>query len=337
MVKIFSLGKRIFRLDINSWREMRRKGRYLRYYVRPVKDDRNSLARNVDFYGPLLVALLATLAASALYAGSPLKALGLAAPIMALESLAAFRLRKVFRDKAAVHDIIWRAGMICQDRIKKIKDIKKLEELVVEILEKTECYTDVHAVKESAAEGDAGKEGIALRAACRGVPLAVGCMLPGGDESAVEAERVVRFREEMRRLDIRRGVIVASGAFSVEARRAATEGKSKITLVDIYGLVDLARQAGHGIFPAVPGEAPAGAGSSHVRRRKLFRFALAREKTRGYLFSAGVLLALYCLNGATPVLSPLYLGMGLVNLGLSAYCVLSNRESQLPGTGGQRA
>lgn len=333
MVKFFRLGQRIFRLDIERWREMRIKGRYLRYYLRPLRDDRNTLARAVDFYGPLLVLILITWAAAAVYSDNSYRTFVIAVPLTAAEVLAAFRLRRKLRENAAVHDSMWRAGRQCQERIKNIGGIEQLEKLVAEILEKVEGFSDVHTIKDSAESPNIQGGGISVRALYLGVPVAVGCLAGDGVEEPVAAERVLKFKEETISLGHRAGILVAAGVFSGEARRAAREGRKRIALVDLFKLVELARETGHDIFPAAPGDrAPAAAGRA-VMLHKLVRIALSREKARSYFFSAGVMLGMYYLAGASGTNTAVYMAFAAVNMALSIYCLLSNRESDLLGDG----
>lgn len=333
MVKFFSLGRRIFRLDIERWREMRRKGRYLRYYLRPLRDDRNILARTVDFYGPLLAFILVTWAAAAWYSGNSYKTFVMAVPLTAAEIYAAFRLRRMLRENAAVHDRMWRAGRQCQERIKNIGGIEKLEKLVVEILEKVEGFSDVHTIKDLAENPNIQGGGISVRALYLGVPVAVGCLAGGGVEEPVAAEKVLKFKEETSSLGHRAGILVAAGVFSGEARRAAREGRKRIALVDLYKLVELARETGHDIFPAATGDRAPAAASRAVMLHKLARIALSREKARSYFFSAGVVLGIYYLAGSEGVYTVVYMVFAAVNMALSIYCLLSNRESDLLGSG----
>lgn len=328
MVKFFRLGQRIFRLDIERWREMRRKGRYLRYYLRPLRDDRNTLARAVDFYGPLLVLILITWAAAAVYSDNSFRTFVIAVPLTAAEVLAAFRLRRMLRENAAVHDRLWRAGRQCQERIKNIGGTEKLEKLVAEILEKVEGFSDVHTIKDPAESPNIQGGGISVRALYLGVPVAVGCLADGVEEP-VAAEKVLKFKEETSSLGHRTGILVAAGVFSGEARRAAREGKKRIALVDLFKLVELARETGHDIFPAAPGDRAPAASSREVMLHRLFRIALSREKARAYFFSAGVMLGMYYLAGAAGTYTAVYMAFAAVNMALSIYCLLSNRESDL--------
>ncbi len=333
MARIFSLNRRIFRLDVENWREMRRRGRYLRYYLKPLQDDRNSLARNIDFYGPLAAVLMVTWAAAASWTGSRPGLLAVALPLTALEVFLAFRLRRVFRDNAAVHDRLWRAGRQCQERIKKIGSVRKLEKLVVEILEKIDGFTDAHIVGGTARNEKISFTGIGVRALYQGEPVAVGCLLPDAGGSPVPAEKVLKFRQEMQNLDFRRGILVAAGTFSGEARRVALEKgrERRIALVDLYRLVELARLTGHQVFPAAAGDPGTGSDAGADVRRRLLRNALSRDKARGYLYAAVIMLVMCWLTRGADLYGPGYIAFGALNLALSLYCRVSNREDDLLG------
>jgi hypothetical protein len=309
---------------------MRRRGKYLRYYIKPVQDGRNTLARQVDFYGLLLAVLIVTYGLLLSYTGSHIRALFLALPLLAAETLLAFRLRRMLKDSAALHNRFWRVGRQCQERIKSTGSLKDLEKLVVEILGKLAGFTDVHTVKERSEAGGPADSGIAARALYGGLPVAVSCVMPeGGGDNAVPAETVIKFADEIKNLGIKRGIMVAAATFSSEARRAALEGKNKVTLVDLYRLVELARLTGHPVFPAPAGEAESGRAASSFKYKKLIRYALGKEKTRGYLLSAGLIFVLYFKARAEGAFGSYYLALGMLNLALSIYCLVSNREGDL--------
>lgn len=333
MARFISLKNRIFTLDIEKWREMRKKGRYFRYCFKPAGDDRNALARSIDFYGPLAAVLLVTGALAAGCGGVRFSTLAAALPVMALEVFTAFRLRKWFQFNASLHYRLWTASRQCQENIKKLGSVRKLEKLMVEILEKIDGFTEV---KPSGGTGKKEKHpggGIAVRALLHGEPVAVGCLLPDSDKGLISSESVLKFREEMTGSGVRAGILAAAGFFTGEARRAALEDRKnrRIALLDLYRLVELARETGHRVFPSLPGEQPAGGEKSAGDYRELFRKALSREKSKSYLFAAGIILAMCCMTMSTGGISPGYVIFGAVNLALSLYCLLSNRESDLLG------
>ena len=326
MVRFFSLKNRNFRLDLERWREMQRKGKYLRYYLKTGQDGRNSLARQIDFYGPLAAVLLVTWALAAGLAGNYLKGLALSIPLAVLEVALAFKIRRVFVSAAAERARLGQAGRRCLERIRGIKSAGKLEKLVVEILGLIDGFSDPHQVREE-------KTGsVAVRALYRGLPIGVGCLLPDSD-GRVAADRVVAFREQLSRLELKGGLIITTGAFSGEARRAAVEVRksSRITLVDGYWLVELARETGHRVFTEDSAAAAVAREDRSKAYHRLFRSALTRERAKGYLYAAGMMLAMYYLFGLTGIQSQGYIAFALLNLCLWAYCLVSNRESDLLG------
>ncbi|MCL4440883.1 MAG: hypothetical protein M1609_09940 [Firmicutes bacterium] len=101
--------------------------------------------------------------------------------------------------------------------------------------------------------------------------------------------------------------------------------------MDLFRLVELARLTGHQIFPAAAGEKETGGETGDLKYKKLIRNALGREKARGYLFSGVIIFALYFAARTADIISAAYLAAGLLNLALSMYCLLSNRERDLLG------
>lgn len=337
MARLFSMGKRLFKLDMDKWRQKRNTGQYLRCYIKPVRDDRNSLAKNIDFYGLLLLVVLTTLALAVIYWGNQPGAYALAAPLALLEVYTAFRLRDFFIKRARIHSSLWVAGRRCLERIKAVGDVGNLEQLFIEILERINGFSDVHRIKLE--ENESREPGSPIRALLMGVPVAVRCLVPEDNQNTIQEEQVVQFREELEKLDIRGGILVAAGVFSGEARRASLEGrkKTRITLVDSYRLVEMARLTGHQIFPAGAADISTGREPGTNKYRKLVRAALGREKAKGYMTAGGVMLSMYYLASLMDMLSAGYLLFGLINIALAAYCLLCNRESDLLGQmGGNR-
>lgn len=325
MTKYFNTGKRLFKLRLTRWREKKLSGKYIRYYIKPAVDGRNVLARNIDFYGPLVVLLLATYALVAIYSGSYLLALVLGLPVMAGEIFIALRLRRMFQNNTITHNKLWMAGRKCQEDIGKITDIDEFSKLVIEILGKVPGLTDVHIVKDRGITGYHIGIDIAARAIRQGIPIAIGCLIPGFDKSELKAKMIFHFKEELKSLNIREGILVAAGNFSVEAKRAALEGKNKIILVDQYKLVELARLTGHPVFPAA-GDPANDSDKKDLLYSSLIRYAFAREKAKGYFFAGGIMLLLYYIASVADFFNTGYLLFGIFNLGLSIYCLLSNRE-----------
>lgn len=329
MTRQFSYGKRILNLSLDRLKEIRESRKYRRYYIRPAQPQRNTVSRNIDFYGLLIAASIALFLISAWYAKSSLTGLLITIFIMTALTYTAFRIRKLMEREAVVHSSLWNAGKICQEKIRGIDSTDSLNNLVMEILEKLPGYSDVHIIKERS--GEEGRIGVGVRALYRGVPVAVGCIICENGHGPVSSEKISHLLEEIKGLDIKGCVLVATGVFSGEARRAALELKKSVTMVDLYRLVDLARRTGHRIFPSGPAEAVSSADTKVFKYKKLTRNMLAGEKAGQYLFSAAVLFAMYYMAGHAGIIGPVYLIAALVNVGLSLYCAASNREEDLIG------
>lgn len=307
----------------------------MRYYVRPAKSD-SSLAKNIDFYGFFLAASIVIFIISAHFAGSLLKGLLMTLPMMPPAICMALKIRKAMEKEAAVHGRMWRAGRICRERIKNISDVDGLNTLAAEILEKIPGYSGVHVLDDCPGKDKDKSVSMAVRAVYEGGPVVAGCIIPGDGDSPVPSEKIACILEEIKSSDIKWGILVTSGTFSGEARRAAMELKKNVTLADLYRIVDLARETGHEIFPAVCYNGNAEKDKKTLGYKKLIRFALEREKAKKYLYSAGLLLAMYCIAGGADTFSAGYPALAAVNLLLAVYCIIGNREKDLLGAAGKR-
>lgn len=328
MTGLYQAGKRFFRLELNGWREKRRTGRLMRYYIKPADDGRNRLARRIDFYGTLLVTMLLTLLFIQGIAGNPARALIYTLPLWAVEVIVAAKIKTRKKTLYALHRKIWLAG---KEALASIQGIKKPEEftgLVSQILCGLPYCRDVHAV-----QGDeSGLPGISLRAVCNGVPVLINTDLPGGDSKETGPEQVMSFLGEMNKSGLGSGIMISAGEFSEEARRVALEaGKGcTIRLVNVVKLVELARQAGHDIFsvdgnkPAQPQVAP-----GRLYRERVYREALrGRKKSLGYFTASAVMAALYIAFNMGSY-NPMYMAFALFNLALGLYCLRAAGDREL--------
>lgn len=330
MTSRYNYGKRFFSLGLGRLREIRSRGKYRRYYVKPAQSV-NPMASNIDFYGLLLAASFVVFTVSTWYTGSPSRGLFVTAPLMTPVVYLAFRIRRALENEARLHNRLWRAGRICQEKIKNI-GIDNLNTLVMEILEKIPGYSDVHLIKDRPGEKGDISMCMSVRALREGEPVVVGCVIPDDCDTPVTTEKISYLLEEMKKLDIKGGILVAAGTFSGEARRAALELKKIVTLVDLYRIVDLARKTGHEIFPSGISDGKPEKEIGSFRYKKLFRYALEREKAKNYLFSAGLLLAMYYAAVEAGIFSFTYLIFAMVNIALSLYCIMVNREKDLLGS-----
>lgn len=327
---------RIFHIpNLAKLQEIRQKSRYIRYYVRPVRNGRNEFAKNIDFIGFMAAALVVIFIIMAGYTKNPGRALLYTVPVILPGYFLAIRIKKYLESERLAHKKLWLAGRLCQERIKEMGSAERLTVLLSEMLEKLPGFSDVHSIREN--EDNKGLNMIMdLRALRLGAPVLVGCIMPGEGESEIAADKVLTFASEIKRLNMEEGILAAAGKFSAEARRAAREGKKRIALIDLYRLVELSRLTGHEIFPTGLLPDSEGTGKRRIMRQKLFRNAFTREKARGYLWAALVMMALY-FTVVTPGLpGTMYLLGTAVNLSLALYCIASNRETDILGSSGRK-
>ena len=337
MFERLKMGKKFHIINLAKLQEIRRRGRYIKYYVRPVRNGRNDLAKSIDFFVFMAAALVITFLIMAEYTKSPERALLYTIPVIIPGYFLALGIKKSLERERLAHQKLWLAGRLCQERIRAMGSAEKLAVLLAEILEKLPGFSDVHLLRENTDNIDQNIS-MNLRALRRGTPVLVGCLMPGKGEDQTAADEVLIFAKEIKRLNMREGILVAAGKFSAEARRAAREGKKNIALVDLYRLVELSRLTGHDIFPTglLPdSEGPAG--KRRVMYLRLFRNAFAKEKARGYFISAGVITALYCTVVSPGLPGVMYLFFGVVNLFLALYCIAFNRETDLLDTPGGKS
>lgn len=333
MFERLKVEKKFHIINLAKLQEVRLRGRYIKYYVRPVRNGRNELAKSIDFFGFMAAALVIIFFIMAEYTKNPLRALLYTVPVIIPGYFLVLRIKKSLESERLAHKKLWLAGRLCQERIRALGSAEKISIILSEILEKLPGFSDVHRLREN---GD-NKElnlNMDLRALRQGNPALVGCIMPVEGENEIAADKVLLFVREIKRLNLEEGILAAAGKFSAEASRAAREGRKKITLVDLYRLVELSRLTGHDIFPAglLP-DSEGTLGKKRILRQKLFRNAFTREKARGYLGAALVMMALYC-TVASGLTGALYLLGAAVNLSLALYCIASNREIDLLGSPG---
>lgn len=329
MTKLYRLGERLFRLDISAWRENRRSGKLLRYYMKPADDNRNRLARWIDFYGTLLLTIIVTFLIMYSAFDEPRLAALFSIPLIAGEILLAFRIKVRRKNDRLLHKKIWQAGASALNKIQGIDSREEFSELVGEVLGKLEYFSDVHTVQNQSPENN----NIPLRAVCNGVPVAVGCEIARNEKNEIEAEQVALYVQGMEKIGLNSGILVAGGTFSEEARQVALRASKKYTirLIDAIKLVELARQAGHEIFPAEGisyGQSEKHT-TRHMRRKLLASAVSGRKRGKGYLTASGVMFAMYLLFKAINPYSAMYLAFAGLNLALALYCMWTAREKEL--------
>lgn len=330
MAKFFKYYNRIFKLDIKRFKEMRRNGRNIKYYIKPFNDERNSLAKGLDFYGPLIILIVLTWLAIRITIGSNFKAVIVSIFITAIELYGAFHLREFFRGMAQTHKKRWSEGRRCQEKIKKLKSEYQLVELVAEILGKIPGFSNVEII---ANKEKSEMRSIPLQAVLKNELIAVDFIMPETKvKGDISSDAVLESREKMLNNGYSVGIIVTTGYFTGDAKRAALENRKKIriALVDIYMLVDLARETNHIIFKPTEPEELKGSDRS-LGYKAISRSIFSKDKVKGYWLSSGLLMIMLFLfrTSESIILIYVYSLFAAVNFLLGFYCLISNRENNL--------
>lgn len=328
MTKLYRFGERFFRLDLAAWRDQRRSGKLLRYYVKPLNDSRNRMARWIDFYGTLMLAMLATFLIMYSAFGEPQRAVVTSLPLFAMEIYLAFRIKAQRKNAYLLHKKIWQAGTSALEKIQCMESREDFAKLVGDIFKGLPYFTDVHIVRDQ----NDGAENIPLRAVCNGVPVAVGCEVGNNKENEIGTEQVSLFIKAMERAKLNSGVLVAGGTFSEEARQVALQASKRFTirLIDAIKLVELARQTGHGIFPAEGiNQIEPDKHTRYTRQKVLASAVIGRARGKGYLTASVIMFAIYLLFKPINPFSSFYLVFAGLNLALALYCLWTAREQEL--------
>lgn len=329
MSNLYRLGKRIFSLNLSHWRERRLSGRLMRYYVKPAEDNRNHLARWIDFYGMLLVAVMLTFMVMYAAMEQPLRALLYSLPFWALEIAALLNIKAKKRNSYILHKKIWMAGRDALASIQGIKTRDDFSILVSQIFNKLFFCKDVHVAKRN----DGENSGVSLRAVCNGVSVVISCDVPEGDKKETGPERVAEFVEEMKTAGLNGGVLVSSGDFSEEAKAVAADAGRIyiIRLVNSVKLVELARQAGHEIFSLEDvDQLKISDHAGYNNSRRMLKAAVGnRKRGFGYLSTSLILFAMYLTLNIPGSFNAFYLAFAFINMGLYLYCVRTAGEREL--------
>lgn len=328
--RIFNFRGRKLRLSFRNWRERTRKGAFLRYYMhRPKEDTRSVLGKKLDILGGLLLAWIVVFFLLASLTGRPLTALALSLPLPAAGALLSKKLLEAREHKNRLRRRLWLAGQKFMDDILKMEPQKEFVPCVRDILAALPGFQSVRLNKRKSKEGGRDKQGIDLEGMYRGALVAVCCRRQEGNKKIGPGE-IRAFAGAMHLEGYKNGLFVTSGDFRAGALAVVNEARRRginIKLVNRYGLMDLARQAGAGAFRtenALPrARSRAGNEKQPVFLVAAFRdsaFA-SRKKAKSYFLYGLLLYGGYILLKGHNMLSLLYLFFAVLNFLMCACCL----------------
>ncbi|MFX4261056.1 restriction endonuclease [Pelotomaculum propionicicum] len=325
--KLLSIRGRNFRPSFARWRERRDKGAVLRYFFqKPKEDARTLIGKSVDYIGGLLLVWLAGFLLLLNLTGKPAASLAISLLLLAADAAV---LKKVLRKRDKRRKIqqgFWLAGQRFMDDILRLP-IREFKPYIRDMLNSLPGFQEVtlraDGKKQYKWDGLIDMKGI-----YKGVPLGVKCSRPDGDRK-ISSEEVRSFAGALQGEGLKNGIYITSGDFDagvIQVTRESFRGGAKIMLVNRYGLVDLARQAGWGVFREdvdLSGVSPA------LKKRKqnsldvFLESAFGnRKKAKSYFVYGLLLYGGYLILKDTTTFSLVYLLFTVINLLLGAGSLL---------------
>lgn len=339
--KLLSLRGRNFRPSFARWKERRDKGAVLRYFFqKPAEDARTTIGRIADIAGGLLLVWLAGFLLLLNLTQKTALSFAVSLLLLAVEAVA---LKKVLgkRDKRRrIQQGFWLAGQRFMDDIQRLNSRKDFVPYIRDILDSLPGFQDL-TFRTDRKKGYKWDDPIDMKGVFKGEPLGVKCSRPEGDKK-VTPDEIRSFSGALRGEGLKNGLYITSGDFDtgvIQVTREAVRGGIKVMLVNRYGLINLARQAGFGVFR----EAVDASGiSSSLRKRSeksleaFLDLAFGSKKKAKSYFMCGLLLyGGYLLLRETTTFSLVYLLFAALNFLMGAGSLLFGRTlDQIDPLGG---
>ncbi len=332
---IFNLRGRKFRLSFRNLRERARKGAYLRYYMQQPREDARSIwGKRLDIAGGLLLGWLLSFLMLVNLTGRPLTALALSLPLPAAGVLLAKKLFQAREQKNRLRRRLWLAGQKFMEDIVKLETRKEFVPCVRDILVALPGFQQVRVNKSKNKTGEGIEPGINLEGVYKGTLVAVCCKHQEGNREIGPGD-VRAFAGTLHREGYHNGLLVTSGDFGagvLAVVKGARRRGINIKLVNRYGLMDLARQAGAGAFGIEDASSGGDFWTGNEKRARTmatgFRdsaFA-SRKKAKNYFLYGLLLYGGYILLKGHHVLGYLYLFFAVLNFFMSAGCFFFGRS-----------
>ena len=315
-------GAKLF-LGIKKRREGLHKSNPARYYLKPKEDTRSALGRRLDMVVGLLVGGLVAFFLLVNITGQPANAAALSLLLLIVEALLLKKVLHVKERRRRLQKQLYLAGKKFSEDIVSMEPKSQFPLYVCDILTRLPGFQ--LRVKAEKGEPAGDNRGFDLEGTYKEVPLGVWCLHQVGIE--VTPADVRAFAGALHLAGYNNGLLVTTGDFAPGVRRVVDEAVRKgirIKAVTRYGLAELARQAGCGVFQsteAVPEVVP----RTIPKKKPLMMLAAlqdsvfsSRKKAKSYFIYGLLLLAGYFLLKGTSALSLVYLFFAVLNLLLGA-------------------
>jgi len=324
--KLMSI-RRNFRPSFARWRERRDKGAVLRYFFqKPKEDARSKIGKSVDYIGGLLLFWLAGFLLLLNLTGRPVYSLAISLLLLAAEAALLKNVLKKREKRRKIQQGFWLAGQRFMDDIHRLHPIREFKPYIRDMLNGLPGFQEL-TLRADIKKQHKWDEQIDMKGIYKGVPLGVKCSRPDGNIK-VSPEEVRSFAGALHGEGLKNGLYITSGDFDAgvaQVTRESFRGGVKIMLVNRYGLVDLAKQAGCGVFREDLDLS--GASSASKKRRQSIDVFLdsafgTRKKAKSYFLYGLLLYGGYLILKDTTTFSLVYLLFTVINLLMGAGSLL---------------
>ncbi len=324
---LFTFNRRSLRLSYVNWRERRRQGATLRYFIQqPKEDTRTAFGKSIDVLGGLLLFWLTGFVLLANFTGKTGIALAISLPLLPAEALLLKKLLEQRERRRQYQRQLWSVGQKFMEEVIKMNPQKELIPFVRNILAGLPGFQQVKKRSGKA------KKGIDLESVFRGTPLAIRCVLREGDKKTTP-EDIRDFTEALIQGGYKNGFFITTGGFGegvLHAVKKAARKGVRIKLANRYRLMDMARQAGLGAFqvsevaPGAPANAVGGRLTATLTTF-LDSACGSRKKAKSYFFYGLLLYGGYVLFKGSVLLGLVYLSFAALNFLMCAGCLYFGR------------
>lgn len=331
MMKRFKAGKllairgRHFKFSLARWKERRDRGAVLRYFIqKPKEDDRTIIGKSVDYIGGLLLVWLAGFLLLLNLTRKPAASLTVSLLLLAAAAVILKKVLEKLDRRRKIQQGFWLAGQRFMDDI-RLRPRQEFAPLIMDMLSNLPGFLELTLRKDRMKQ--AKWDGlIDIKGIFKGIPVGIKC-LRQEKEQRITPEEIRSFFSALQGAGLKNGLFITDGDFAAgvaQVTREAARAGIKIMLVNKYGLVDLARQAGIGVFRKdadTPGRTLKAGKQKRIDAFLDSAFG-SRKKTKSYFWCGLLLYGGYLLLKETAAFSLIYLFFAVLNLLLGAGSLL---------------
>lgn len=342
----FEAGKllfrgRNFRPSFARWKERRDRGAVLRYFLqKPKEDARTRIGKIVDITGGLLLVWLAGFLLLLNLTRKPAASFAFSLLLLAAAAVSFKKVSEKRDKRRKIQQGFWLAGQRFMDEVLRLNPQREYKPFIRDMLNRLSGFQEL-ALREDGKKGLKWDDHIDMKGIYKGVPLGVKCLRPEGDKK-ITPEEIRSFYGALQKEGLKNGLCITSGEFGagvIQAAREAARKGIKIMLVNRYGLIDLARQAGFGVFGEDVNASGLKFTLKNISEKNLELFLdsafRTRKKAKSYFFYGLLLYGGYLLLKETTSFSLLYLFCAALNFLMGAGSLLFGKTlEQIDPLGG---